>query len=54
MATSAVAALNADPLRTTSGASKGVTAWNATVRTSSAAQNRAASREGIRLSTRPT
>lgn len=50
-AMSTVAALNADPLRTTMGASNGAVAWVSTVRASKKAQNRPAKVRGIRLST---
>ena len=45
------AALNAEPLRATSGASNGAVAWNSTVRASNAAHKRPVRRKGKELST---
>lgn len=50
-AMSTVAALNADPLRTTMGASNGAMAWVSTVRASKQAHNRPAKVRDIRLNT---
>lgn len=52
-ARSTVAALKAEPLRTTMGASNGAVAWISTVRASTMAHNRPAKVREIRLNTPP-